>query len=95
MAIQISSNAREELETIKEIKKTIEEINNMPFNFDITKAFLTMEAVGEILHCSARAAREKLQSEGAPMSMAGKKPLITVSALYKHITEYGLGMKGA
>lgn len=96
MALQISSNAREELEILKEMKRTIEDMNNMLCNFDISKfsaAFLTMETVGEILHCSERAAREKLQLEGAPMCMTGRKPLITADSLYKHISEYGLGMK--
>ena len=52
-----------------------------------------MDQVGKILHCSKRYAKQALEAEGAPMIKVGKTPLITATALYDHITKYGLGMK--
>ena len=86
MSITITSNIDEELEKLNKYKKLIEEINNIPMDIDIAKAVLTMDQVGKILHCSKRYAK-------APMIKVGKTPLITATALYDHITKYGLGMK--
>lgn len=93
MSITITSNIDEELEKLSQYKKMIEDINNIPMDIDIAKAVLTMDQVGKILHCSARYARQALESEGAPMIQVGRQSLITATALYDHITKYGLGMK--
>ncbi|MCI9642264.1 MAG: hypothetical protein HFJ98_05675 [Eubacterium sp.] len=93
MSITITSNIDEELEKLNKYKKLIEEINNIPMDIDIAKAVLTMDQVGKILHCSKRYAKQALEAEGAPMIKVGKTPLITATALYDHITKYGLGMK--
>ena len=95
MALHMNSNIDEEIEKLNKYKKTLEDINKIPIDIDISKAVLTMEQVAEMLHCSERAAREALQSEGAPLVTVGRKPLISVTALYEHITNYGLGLKGA
>ena len=93
MSITITSNIDEELEKLSQYKKMIGEINNIPMDIDIAKAVLTMDQVGKILHCSKRSARATLESEGAPIIKVGKTPLITATALYDHITKYGLGSK--
>ncbi|GFI71301.1 hypothetical protein IMSAG250_00496 [Clostridiales bacterium] len=95
MAIQINSNIDEELEKAERLLNLYSQIKDIPMDADLTKFILTMEQVGELLHCSARSAAESLKSENAPLVMVGRKPMITATALYDHITNYGLGMKGA
>lgn len=94
MAIQINSNIDEELEKAERLLELYTKIKDIPMDADLTKFILTMDQVGELLHCSARSAVESLKSEGAPLVMTGRKPMITATALYEHITNYGLGMKG-
>ena len=95
MAIQINSNIDEELEKAERLLNLYSQIKDFPMDADLTKFILTMDQVGELLHCSARSATERLKLEKAPLVMVGRKPMITATALYDHLTNFGLGMKGA
>lgn len=73
----VFSNADEELERLKEVKKAVDEINHI----EADKLFLSKEELAKLLKCSERAAGEFMNLPGFPLVKIGKVPMVNIFAL--------------
>lgn len=76
----IFSNADEELEKLKQLKKVIDEVNSL----EINKLFVSKEQLAKALGCSERAAGEFMNSSGFPLLKIGGKPMVNIFALNEY-----------